>query len=370
MKLSLAARMVRRFAVVAAVALAIGPDDVWAQDWLPLHDQSDSRTLLLDPTSVKSVSDKYRSAVLDATWKEQTKTLGDWSQITARIDCEQASVLVLRKQTYTSFLPNPAQRHAEYDYIAGTRTDWRGTTPLSEAEQRSAEQVLYPADDLLNKVVRRVCSDAEAYAERNERSGERIQKEAGCDTAAPSAQALCSGDIDTRELLGRFVLRTSQVHRVCSISLEQLYPLLKSRMTAAQKRCGDDARCFRADLGWIVTGFGRDLSTTKGESCRYTLDALDALASDKKREDGIARFSACAIDGVKTLDDRTSPADVVARGVFGVCRRELTEDLARSAAFESKALPGLVGAVLQARQKAPRPPSKRPATKPEKTKPT
>ena len=98
-----------------------------------------------------------------------------------------------------------------------------------------------------------------------------------------------------------------------------------------------------------------------GEGCTGASSLLRMMDEDEFRETSIAAFNECALHAVRDLDDRVSPANVVAEAAFGSCRGKLTPGLASSTAFSSRLLPSMTAAVLRNRQAKPAAPQPAPA---------
>lgn len=356
-----AAKTLARLASLALLGLALTAQ---AESWLDISLVPGSSFLQLDKDSVAQTSDN----TFTATWRVGIALNQAYFVKHGTVDCRQES-LQLETSTYVD--PHPLMGRPELieivtNYATGKSISGGQASPLSEAERaKSAE---FPSGaSAEGKLLQRVCQQHYLSQGRREASAAAVQKELGCSSAAMVGSPLCAKDATTLETLHSLFLRLEQIEQACSISRAQINLLLHSWLA-------DVAECVRTVQGCgisliqlDISGLGGDLGrVARKQSCAYVPRAIQDAAENEERRASRARFQACIKRTIPALDDRVSSADVVASGVFGACRGELTPNLAQSEVFANGVLPGLTAEVLelrrQARQSSSKPKPKQPQT--------
>lgn len=260
---------------------------------------------------------------------------------------------------------DPERQVFTRDFIDGTSTSFWGRKPLSEDEKMRAVQ--FPTSgSSQSRLVRALCQNELFFRQFHELTGDDVQKQWGCGTPRLAKAPMCEPDLETRELLGQLIMRMGQVEKACAVSDEQTN--LVTRVWLKDVEACRGAACDLGTLRMRVGGLGDDLSrAAAGQRCSYLPNAVKRAQQDEARDAASLRFTACLAKTIPELDDRVSPADVVAEGVYAACRSELTPDLASSSNFATTVIPSVTSQVLRARKESRKSASKpqpKPAPKP------
>lgn len=187
----------------------------------------------------------------------------------------------------------------------------------------------------------------------------KFQQRLGCGSRTGEGLPFCANDPATLETLYLLFFRLAQVQEACATSQAQLDSVLHNWLVTVTE-CTSKQGCGISLLQLDVSGLGDDLSRAAShQACSYIQSSITSAAEDQEKRDSITRFKACAKRSIPALDDRISPADVIASALFGVCRAELIPQLAQSKVFADGVLSTLSAAVLQQRKQTSNLPKKK-----------
>lgn len=294
----------------------------------------------------------------------------DFSLETLSLDCFNQSALTTRSVTTNRnmFRGEPEWQVSVSDFAAGTVTRGGRTSPVSADERMRA--LSFPTlTEPKGKILRMACAEESLFKALHEATGLELQRKSGCDRPDMQSAPLCKPDVESRELLGQMITRLGQAARACALTDAQVNLLGRVWLKDAEVcRAGN---CDLQLMAMRISGLGTDLArAAAGQPCTYIPPTLKSAEQAEARDEGVARFRECLKKSVPELDDRISPANVVAEGVFAACRGQLSADMVGNTTFASTVLPSLTTMVLRHRQESrkPEPPTTKP-TRPSQTRP-
>jgi len=221
---------------------------------------------------------------------------------------------------------------------------------------------IYPAGrEFLGAVIWHVCGRLPQYRTARESQIAVSRARVRCDSKSPAvAPELCANSEDAKEALRILYLRIEQVELACNLSRDQAESIAQGLFASIEVCRVSKPDCGVGLVMLQAQGLGGDLGRVAlGQRCTYTPWAVAEAAETLERQASVGRFQRCVDLAITKLDDRVSPADVVAEGVIGACRDQLVPMLATSAVFANAVRPKLIARILlQRRQAAPRPPAK------------
>lgn len=327
-------------------------DIPYAKPWLLQVDQSAVR---------KIASDEFR-----VTWRVGRDLERNFTEMSGRINCDDVR-LDLEHETRIdkAMWPDPAWHTWKYNYLDGI-SEYAGRKSKMDARERS-RAVQFPSTGSSEfRVIRYLCESEAGFREAHELGGASLQARFRCDRADRAITAMCKPDRETRELLGLLTTRVNQVEDACEVESDKITNLLAHWLGTSMKcRTRNGEACGLYNLRLALDGLGGDLTRRHfGQACEYLPAALKTMENDEHEEAALDRFRSCVAKTVPKLDDRISPANVVAEGVLGSCRSRLPPNLASSPDFTSGILPTLTTAVLRSRQMPKPRAARKPTTSP------
>ncbi|MFN3738072.1 hypothetical protein [Hydrogenophaga sp.] len=307
--------------------------------------------------------ERVTNGVYRVKWRWGRELVNDYSTNTSRVECGEHKLVTERSVSINRALypSDPERQVFTRDFIEGESTSFWGRKPLSADEKMRAVQ--FPTSGSpQSKLVRILCQNEPFFRQFHELSGEDVQRQLGCGTPRLANALMCKTDLETRELLGQLIMRVDQIEKACAVNDEQTNQVarvwLKDVETCRSAKCDLDA------LKMGVQGLGDDLMrAAAGQACTFVMRVTERAKDIEARDAASLRFTACLAKTIPELDDKVSPANVVAEGVYATCRGQLTPDLASSSSFASSVLPSVTSQVLRVRQES-RKPAPKPATKP------
>lgn len=339
-----------------------------APSWTDL-DAKRVGTLELDTNSVANVDGK----VFRATWRSGTDLQREYSVNTGRIDCDDSSI-TLELSVWFSTIggSRTPQQSSVYNYVTGTvafaSSSWKAKEMSWADKDWEMTRLSFPEIGSRDgRIVRAICQGVPDFRDKHEVVGDEIQKVVGCGSKAMTSSPLCRSDLATRELLGQMFQRILQVDNACSADPKDTSAMGDVWLDEA-KTCPRAAPdCDLVVLRMQVDGLGKDLArAAAGKQCsslpRYLKSARESVAkaaADAEITKSAKRFVGCADAKIPLLDDKASPADVVAKGVFGACSAELAPELRSNEKYAELMMPQLIGRVLEQRSKSRQTPAKR-----------
>jgi hypothetical protein len=356
-------RQLRRLMCALPLLCLAAPVPANTEAWVEMNDDK-TYSFEVDVNSVKQTTQsEYR-----VTWRRASQA-GKWRSVEAgRVDCSKQSVFTERSvRTDASLFPSEPQKQvAETDFVAGTSTSWWGTKQISNDEKLRAMD--FPAaGSPQGRVVRLLCQNHPGFRETHELMGDFVQQQWRCGSSDLAAAPMCKTDLGTRELVGQLLVRLDQVEKACALSSDDTNLVGDVWLKQAMK-CSN-AKCDLGSMHMGVASLGSDLSrASAGQRCSFVLSAIESAKEEKERNKSIVRFGACVARAVPELDDRVSPANVVAEGVYAACREKLSPALANNTSFSNGVLPSVTRRVLETRQRPAESKGKTPG-KPAESKP-
>lgn len=308
--------------------------------------------LQVDRSSVRRISDRE----FRASWRSGRDLEQRFSEFVGIIDCFDIRVTLEQEMRIDKTgWPDPKFHTWKYNYLE--RTSEHGGRSSEMGEQEESRAVKYPST--LNsefQVIRYLCESEPVLKENHEVGGATLQARYKCDRADNAGTAICKPDQETRELLGLLTTRTVQIEEACRVDSVELDNLLAHWLSKSMKcRTRGGEPCGLSSLHWATHGLGEDLARVQlGQSCTYLPDALQSMKKEERDEVALDIFRTCVTKNISALDDRISPANIVAEGVIASCRSHLTASLVSGPEFISGILPTITAGVLRARQE-PRP---------------
>ncbi|MFT3816416.1 MAG: hypothetical protein QM750_02090 [Rubrivivax sp.] len=288
-------------------------------------------------------------------WRWGREFVNDYSTDTLRVECGEHKVVTERSVSINrSMYPSDPERQVfTRDFIEETSTSYWGRKPLSADEKMRA--VRFPTSGSPeSRLVRVLCQNEPFFKQFHELTGDDVQKQWGCGTPRLANAPMCKPDLETRELLGQLIMRISQVEKACALSGEQAN--LVTRVWLKEMETCRSAKCDLGALSMGVEGLGGDLTrAAAGQACTFIARSTQMARDSEAKDASEVRFTACLAKTIPELDDKVSPANVVAEGVYAACRDQLTPELAGSSNFATTVLPSVTGQVLRARQESRKP---------------
>lgn len=218
---------------------------------------------------------------------------------------------------------------------------------------------IYPAGrEDLGAVVWHVCRRLPQYNKARDSQIAMSRARVKCDSKSPEVAAqLCETSEDAQDALRVLYLRISQVERACNLSEDQVQSIVQGLSADVEICRVSTPNCGVGVLTQEAQGFGWDITRLAlGPGCTYTPQALAKAAESLALKGSLQRFKGCVRLEIAKLDDRVSPADVIADGVFGACRDQLVPMLATSELFAKGLQPKIIASILLHRERAtPRP---------------
>lgn len=312
--------------LVLGTLFTVMPGITRAEDWVTVAGDPAEARLEIDQDSISQVSDTS----FTAAWRLASARDGFKAISNGTIDCANE---VLR-------LPKPDVRGSNRVYPAGRA--------------------------FLGAVVWHVCGRLSEYRSARERQIAAARARAECDSkSAEVAPELCANSEDAKEALRILYLRIGQVQLACNLSKGQAESIALGIFSDVRVCRVSTPNCGVGLVTQHAEGLGGDLGRVElGQRCSYTPWIVAKAAEALESDESVKRFQRCADLAVSKLDDRVSPADVVADGVFGACRDELVPMLASSAVFASTVRPKIIANILLHRQKFRQRPPVKPAGPP------
>ena len=345
-----------------AVLFAAAPTPATAEAWVAM-DNGKGYRYEFDADAVERVT----NGVYRVKWRWGREAVSEYTRDTLRVECEEHKVVTERSVSINRWMDaaNPERQVVTDDYIAGTSTSFWRTTPLSADQKMRA--VRYPTSGTPeSRLVRALCQNEPFFRQFHEGIGEDAQKRWGCGTPRLANAPMCQPDLGTRELLGQLFMRTEQIEKACAVSDEQTN--LVTRVWLKEAEACQGTSCDLGILRMKVSGLADDLSrAAAGQRCIYLANAVISAQQSEARDAASVPFTECLAKTIPELDDKVSPANVVAEGVYAACRGQLTPDLASSSNFATTVIPSVTSQVLRARQESRKPvpkPQPKPAAKP------
>lgn len=329
------------------------PASVSAQAWIAMDDGKGYRYELDAETVERITNGEYR-----VRWRWGREFVDDFSMNTLRVDCQQHKVSTERSVSINRpmYPSDPERQVFTRDFIEGNSISFWGTKPLSPDEKMRA--VRFPTSGSPeSRLVRLLCQNEPFFKQFHELTGDDLQKRWGCGTPQFANAPMCRPDLETRELLGQLIGRMDQVEKACALTSDDASLIL--RVWLKEVEVCRNASCDLSSLRIGVDGLGGDLSKAQaGRSCTFVASAVERARHSEVRDVASLRFTACLARTIPDIDDKVSPANVVAEGVYAACRGELTPDLASSSSFASTMLPSVTSQVLRARHESRKPSAK------------
>lgn len=334
---------------IALLALAWTPTIATAQ-WTDIP-YAKPFFLQIDPSSVLKTSDtEFR-----LSWRFGRDPERRFSEYIGRIDCFDVKVVLEQESRVDKTgWPDPKYHTSKYNYREGT-TEYIGRKSVMDDQERS-RAVHYPgAESSEFQVIRYMCESEPGFKEAHELRGASVQARNKCDRADNATKAMCKPDQETRELLGLLITRTVQMEEVCGADSDQMDALLAYWIAESLKcRTRGGEPCGMYSLQSATSTLGEDLSSAQlGQPCRQLPIALRSMEKRERDELALDSFRNCVTNSIQALDDRISPANVVAEGVIASCRSHLPSDLVSGTEFTSGIVPTITAGVLRSRQKQP-----------------
>jgi hypothetical protein len=338
---------------VLAVLFAAVPTSATAEAWVAV-DNGKGYRYEFDSDAVERVT----NGVYRVKWRWGIEFVNHFSTDTLRVECGEHKVVTERSVSFNrSMYPaEPDKQVFTTDFTEGASTSFWGKKPLSADEKMRA--VRFPTSGSPeSRLVRTLCQNEPFFRQFHEVAGEEVQKQWGCGSPRLANAPMCKPDLETRELLGQLLMRTDQVNKACAVGAEQTNLIMRVWLKAVEACRGTGGTvCDVEILRMQVSGLGGDLSSAAaGQRCNYAPGAIERARLDEARDASVAVFRKCLDETIPKLDDKVSPANVVAEGVYASCRGQLTPDLASNATFTARAIPGITAQVLQARQESGKP---------------
>lgn len=313
-------------------------DIPYAKPWLLQVDQS---------AVLRIASDEFR-----VTWRVGRDLERNFTEMSGRINCDDVR-LDLEHETRIdkAMWPDPAWHTWKYNYLDGI-SEYAGRQSKMGARERSRAVQFPETGSSEFRVIRYLCESEAGFKEAHELGGASLQARFKCDRADRAVTAMCKPDQETRELLGLLITRINQVEDACEVDSDKITDLLAHWLRTSMKcRIRSGETCGLYNLRSAIDGLGKDLTSVHfGQACEYLPAALQSMERDQHQEAALDLFRSCVAKTIPKLDDRISPANVVAEGVFGSCRSHLPPTLATSPDFTSGILPTLTAEVLRSRQ--------------------
>ena len=184
-----------------------------------------------------------------------------------------------------------------------------------------------------------------------------------CNSSNPLVPAFwCRKDQEIDNALGSAAFKLRAARSACGLSSEDANSVLMSKLPTGL-RCGGDDRCNMANLGLFNSSL-EDADPSKGD-CSTIKYALERLREEEVRSRATEAFWRCVDTTARTIDDRISPADSVATGVWGMCQSAFAasgqgqRSLANNPYVKDAVMPKIVARVLaeRARSKQASPPA-------------
>lgn len=347
---------------VLAVLFAAAPTLATAEAWVAM-DNGKGYRYGFDADAVERVT----NGVYRVKWRWGREFVNDFSTDNLRVECGEHKVVTERSVSLNrSMYPSdPARQLFSNDFLEGTSTSYWGKKPLSAEEKMRA--VRFPTSGSPeSRLVRALCQGEPFFRQFHEVAGENVQKRWGCDTPRLATAPMCKPDLETRELLGQLIMRIDQVEKACALSSDDAN--LISRVWLKEAEACRGTVCDLSLMQMSIDGLGGDLMrAAAGERCTYAASAVGRAQQSEARDAASVRFTDCLARTIPELDDKVSPANVVAEGVYAACRDQLTPELASSSNFATTVIPSVTSQILRARQQSRKPipkPQPKPAVKP------
>lgn len=338
----------RLWLIIAVLTLIAGHPTTASAQWIDLP-YAKPFLLQVDSSSALRILDgEFR-----VSWRFGRDLEKRFSEYSGRIDCFDIRV-VLEHETVIDRTgwPDPMFHAWHYNYRDRT-SEYGGRKSVMNEEQRW-RAVKYPeAGSSEFQVMRYLCESEPGFKEQHELRGESLQARNRCDRADNAAKAMCKPDQETRELLGLLTIRTVQIEEACEVDSDELDSLLAHWLLESSKcRPRGGKPCGLSSLRSATYRLGEDLARAQlGQPCRYIPIALQSMQEKERDEIALDLFRMCITKTIPALDDRISPANIVAEGAIASCRSHLPSDLTSGTEFTSGILPTITAEVLRARKK-------------------
>jgi len=319
-----------------------------AENWIDVRSGPGSSFFSYDADAVSSLGDQKYFGI----WRSGLSMDLPYNIYQGIVDCELES-LSLERSAYVQadpiiikFDPQPAVT----DYVVGKYTKGDYSRQLTGSEKKGRNQFpsgTSPEGMFIKQVCYKQNSDELPY----ESKVNAFQEALGCGTAQGTANSpLCAQDAPGLEILRSLFMRLDQVQAICSMQVSEMDALVNFWLSKV-KTCKGPKNCDLLLLQWEVSGLGADLGrAASNESCSYVAQSIKRMEEDKAHSQDAMRFRVCTARNIQELDDRLSPANVVAEAVYAICRTEFAPDLAKSKKFAETVIPAVTGQVLKARK--------------------
>ena len=266
-------------------------------------------------------------------------------------------------------------KRLQINCLNDTALTLKATTDWGHGERRSTDysnpnidkflierRMSYPVYGQTNwKVIRAVCGEKWRDKESRQKLGDSVQHNLFCEKAEYRNFPFCKKDEKTIELLSSIGLRMYQVIEGCKAPSADVMRVLLGYGDSIISSCKDSNAkyCNTNNLYTFASVLESDLRKLfEKKYCTQINDAIEETKNQAKRNVVLQKFTTCTAKMLVELDDRVSPADVIASGAIGACQIILGDSSASTQQFIDAQKQALTGAVLINRRKAIKPPNK------------